>query len=45
MRCDACGRFARHLNDVWANPPQNGIDREVCDDCYRTARRDEEKAR
>lgn len=35
MKCDDCGRFCRHLNDVWCNPYWNGIDREVCDACAR----------
>lgn len=42
MRCDNCGRFTRHLNDVW-NGVALHISREVCDDCYRpSARRDKE---
>ena len=39
MRCDTCGRFTHHLNDVWDSVARQ-IDREVCDDCYRIARRD-----
>lgn len=35
LKCDSCGRFARHLNDVWSNPPQGGVDREICDNCRR----------
>ena len=42
MRCDACGRFTRHLNDV-LDFRVGGIEREVCDDCYGGTRRDEEK--
>lgn len=43
MKCDDCGRFTRHTNDVWGPSVYEGPLREVCDDCYRIARRDEEK--
>lgn len=34
-RCPDCGRFASRFNDVWCIPGYwNGIDREVCDDCF-----------
>ena len=39
MKCDTCGRFTHHLNDVWDSVARQ-IDREVCDDCYRITRRD-----
>ncbi|AEJ93185.1 hypothetical protein AVANI_46 [Mycobacterium phage Avani] len=34
LRCEACGKFCTHLNEVWRNPYQNGIDHSECDTCY-----------
>lgn len=36
-RCDVCGRFVDHLNDVWITQPYPSIDHEACDRCYGSA--------
>lgn len=33
MKCDRCGKFCKTLHSVYCNPPQGGIDHEVCDKC------------